>query len=319
MIKYILILFFTNQLIFAQNDSVAIRQKRHNDYINQLGIDDKTKVRNYMKLSDYRKIYKNKGIKISLDTIGFIIPRKDTLVVLNSAPEKDQIYVSRPFELRDSTFISLYKKVAFNEGSRGKTDKQKKLMYWKSDVKLFFAANIEKNARINLLNFAKTISKGIDSLQIYEVKEIQNANYIIYGENDYNYCDGLLNSKSDYYISWDGKNIINKGFVKISKELYFNEKVYNQKLNEFFLQSLGYFMLTNEIGCSNYFSNCFSENKKVSPIDIELLKYHYSYGICKGISEASFDDFHRAANETRRNSKGINSHSVTHIIERRKK
>lgn len=307
-----------SQLIHSQTDSSAIYKQRHDDYVKQLQIDDQTKIRDYMRLSDYRRINKSKGIKISLDTIGFSITGRDTLVVLNNSKDKNVIHVYRPFEYRDSTFISLYKKIAFNEVTRGKENKVKKLVYWKNDIKIYFSNSIPKKAKENLLNFTKTISSGIDSLTIYEVKDIKECNYLIYDESDYNYCDGLANSRSDYYVNWNGKNIIQKAYIKISKDIYFNEKIYKFKLNEYFLMSLGFFNQTNELDCDNYFSNCFSENKKFSEIDKELLKYHYSYGICKGIGEDSFDDLHQTANVAKKKNKIRTIHNVIHLVERKK-
>ncbi len=316
--KYIVLFFFCVQFFYAQTDTINDAKLKHDEYVKQLRIDDKTKIRNLMKLSDFRRIHKSKGVKINLDTIGYMISRKDTLVFFNESDDKNIIRVARPFEYRDSTFISLYKKIAFNEAVKDKVNKTVSLKYWKSEIKIYFTNSFPKKSRQSLLNFAESISNGIDSLRITEVKDIKNSNYVIYQENDYNYCDGLKNSKTDFYISWNGSNIIEKGFIKISSEEYFNEQLYNLKLNELFLKSLGFFKFTNAIDCENYFSNCFSVNKKFSDVDKELLKYHYSYGICKGVSEETFDEIQQKAIETKKISKMPGSYSIIHLVERKK-
>ena len=250
--KYTVLFFFCVQFFYAQTDTINDAKLKHDEYVKQLRIDDKTKIRNLMKLSDFRRIYKSRGVKIRLDTIGYMISRKDTLVFLNESDDKNIIRVARPFEYKDSTFISLYKKIAFNDAVKDKVNKTVSLKYWKSEIKIYFTNSFPKKSRQSLLNFAELISNGIDSLRISEVKDIKNSNFIIYQESDYNYCDGLKNSKTDFYISWNGKNIIEKGFIKINSEEYFNEKLYNLKLNELFLKSLGFFKFTNVIDCENY-------------------------------------------------------------------
>jgi hypothetical protein len=48
-----------------------------------------------------------------------------------------------------------------------------------------------------------------------------------------------------------------------------------------FIRSLGYF-IPNYLDCTSYFSSCPSDKKEFGKKDLEILKYHYSYGICKG-------------------------------------
>jgi len=76
-----------------------------------------------------------------------------------------------------------------------------------------------------------------------------------------------------------------------------NEKLRLEKLKTFFFQSLGYFNLIDDFSCDSYFSNCYSKNKKVTKLDIKLLKYHYSYGICKGTNLSTFENQHKKAKE----------------------
>jgi hypothetical protein len=56
-----------------------------------------------------------------------------------------------------------------------------------------------------------------------------------------------------------------------------------------FIRSLGYFYAQpNYLDCTSYFSSCPSD-KKIWKKDLEILKYHYSYGICKGTDLIVFE------------------------------
>jgi hypothetical protein len=80
--------------------------------------------------------------------------------------------------------------------------------------------------------------------------------------------------------------------------MYFNETLRLYELKKYFIQNLGYFNLINDFDCDSYFSNCYSPNKKLSALDLELIKYHYSYGICKGTDLNTFQEQHQRAKET---------------------
>ena len=68
-------------------------------------------------------------------------------------------------------------------------------------------------------------------------------------------------------------------------------------MKSYFFKSLGYFKLSNKYKCESYFSNCFSNNKNITNFDLSLLKYHYSYGICKGTSLKTFNEQHKRAKQ----------------------
>jgi hypothetical protein len=76
--------------------------------------------------------------------------------------------------------------------------------------------------------------------------------------------------------------------------------------------SLGYFIPQADEKCSSYFSNCTTNDKVLSKEDLEILKYHYSYGICKGTDLETFEENHKSAQNTL--SKGPNNkHFFTHL------
>ena len=136
------------------------------------------------------------------------------------------------------------------------------------------------------------------------MKNLNDANFVIYQKGDFEYENNLKKLNNDYYIWWD-QNKINRGFIKIDPEINFNDNLFSEALNKLFIKTLGHFEFTNLIDCSNYFSNCDTPVKKFSKLDYEILKYHYSYGICKGLDEESFDDFHTRAKEHKKNFPNI--------------
>lgn len=245
----------------------------------------------YMNIKSFEKTFKRKLTKN--DSINFKFIPGDTLVLLTKIDEKK--FKTFNFEYKDDTFLDLYKKVAFNKKSKSKDDKYY-LRYWKTPIDVYFSESISNKRKKKFMSFVKKNIKGIDSLQINFVNNINESNFIIYLKNDFQYCKNMEKTNHDYYISWD-RSIINKGFIKMDDELYFNDILFNESLNTLFIQTLGHFSLTDELNCSNYFSICKTTKKEFSKLDYELLKYHYSYGICKGIDEESFDNLHLKARE----------------------
>ncbi|MGB6269334.1 MAG: hypothetical protein WBF67_10030, partial [Olleya sp.] len=126
------------------------------------------------------------------------------------------------------------------------------------------------------------------------------SNYIIYYSNGYNYESKLENSKySDFYIYWKNRgSIIYKGVIKINEDQLFNEALRLNKMKSLFISTLGYFTFNNELDCENFFSGCYKEDISLSDFDLEVLKYHYSYGICKGTYISTFNEQHERAKKT---------------------
>lgn len=244
----------------------------------------------FISLSHYKKNKKD------LDSIGFLIHEKDTLVKVSNYAKPEGISV--PYEYKDSTFLSYYKRVAFRhkkDSDSGKT----KMKYWKGGIKLYFSKSISKQNKKELLSLAQTLNNEIDSLSIQEVKRVENSNYIIYYEGDFEYESRMHNYKNtDYYMYWNGNNQIYKCALRIDTDENFNEDLRLKQMKRYFIQTLGHFKLLNEFNCSSYFSDCYSKDKILSEFDLELLKYHYSYGICKGTDLNTFEENHKHAKET---------------------
>lgn len=266
----------------------------------------------YMDIKMYKKMFGSKLTKS--DSLNFKYVNKDTLVMIKDPNYNRKVtFKTVNFEYKDSTFLKLYKKVAFNKNFKDENGLVT-LKYWKEKIKIYFSPSIPMKTKKNFMNFTKDISKGVDSLQISEVKNINDSNYVIYQNDDFEFSNNLKKATaSDYYINW-AFNQINQGYLKMNIGQQFNEKLYEEKLMELFVLSLGYFTKTDLIDCRNFFSTCYSENKQMTTLDREILKYHYSYGIDKGVDEATFDLIHKKANEKKRINPNVPvkvSHQIT--------
>ncbi|WCO03337.1 hypothetical protein [Psychroserpens ponticola] len=244
--------------------------------------------KSYITLQNYNLLEKLPLTK--KDSMNFVIRANDTLVLIETAHEKGS-YVT--YEYKDSTFLTYYKKIAFNEKDNRASDPAT-MKYWKNDIKIFFSKSISKSVKKEFLSFTNSISKNIDSLNIYQVKKIEDSNYVIYYFGDYEYNPSMTNNKfSNYVISWNGGNQIYRGSLKLDDKTNFSDRLRIQKMKSLFIKSLGHFLFIEEFDCESIFSDCYSENKKMMPFDLELLKYHYSYGICKGTDLKTFERQHR--------------------------
>jgi hypothetical protein len=233
------------------------------------------------------------------DSIGFKINGNDTLIKVSKViKHKKKPGVRVAYEYKDSTFLEYYKKLAFqNYKSKDSLD-TKPMKYWKGPIKIFFAKSIKNDVTKNVMNFVKSLNKEVDSLSIYKVKRLEDSNYVIYSDQDYQYESKMnTTNAADYYISWRGNNQIFKGSIRINKSKLTSTKIQILKIQEMFIGSLGWFKFTNDLDCDSYFSDCHSDNKQLTALDWELLKYHYSYGICKGTTRNVFEEQHRQSKE----------------------
>jgi len=246
---------------------------------------------NYMTVQDYKNRFQRELTK--QDSLNFVIIKNDTLVTLL---EKDRYkVVSVAYEYKDDTFLKYYKEVAFNHPNDSVSE-ETSMKYWKDDLKIYFSNTVSKHEKKSILEFTHQISNQVDSLSIYEAKHIKDANYVIYYASDFEYDANLAKNKdASFWVYWNGGNQLNKAFLKVNDEKYFSEALRLAKIKTLLFQSLGYFSLSKEFECQSYFSNCYSNDKQLTNFDFELLKYHYSYGICKGTSLATFEDQHKRA------------------------
>ncbi|MCD2259073.1 DUF2927 domain-containing protein [Psychroserpens luteolus] len=251
------------------------------------------KTRQYIPLSSWKKIYKKPLTK--QDSMNFVIKGKDTLVMLTSVPRPNGAFV--PYEYKDSTFLSYYTKIAFRL-KNDSTDKKQTMKYWKQPLRVFITGSFSGKVERDFKKFAKSTINHIDSLQIKFVNKVEDSNFIVYSHEDYDY-ESKINKKSNsaYYMHWSKSNKITKFAMRINTSHYFSDKLRLMEIKRYFIQSLGYFKTIDEFSCDSYFSLCNSKEKQLTSLDIELLKYHYSYGICKGTDLHTFLDQHKKAKE----------------------
>ena len=251
--------------------------------------------RRFINLNDYKKLVGKPS-----DSSELVFRNGDTLVRI--ADDFDPFAyagfkVRVKYEYKDSTFLSIYKNVVFNLGKKG--SENQRMRYWKDDIKIFFDKSVPNHHANELMDFANKASKGIDSLNISRNFIRDKANYIVYYLNQENLKDyepRIANSKGGYYISWNGKQQIYDGKLKINTELVETEMFQLELLKYHFIKSLGYFKSSEQLDCESYFSGCRT-TRELTDIDLEILKYHYSYGVCKGTDLESFTELTNSMNK----------------------
>jgi len=251
---------------------------------------NKHHTRNYIKYSEYKDRYSSK------DSLGFLIKDNDTLIrVENFIKPKGK---SVPYEPKDSIFLELYKSIAFRP-LKNDLNKSRPMKYWKNDIKIFYSKSVSRKVIREVMSFTKELDKSIDSLNISKVSTKEKANFIIYHDSDFEFDPNLKNNfSSNYWVYWNKKNQLNKGFIRVSKQRLFSDKLEIVKIKELFISSLGWFLMNDKyFDCGSYFSGCYTNDEKLLATDLALLKYHYSYGICKGTDRTTFEEQHKQAKE----------------------
>lgn len=246
----------------------------------------------YVTIQNFKKTGKSLTEK---DSLNWIIIKEDTLVEIDERyPGFLKEGVEVPYESRDEEFLNLYRQVVFNstDGSAGEGT----IKIWKDGIRLFFDKSVPKKHKREMLHFINLISSGIDSLKISEAKEISNANYIIFYLNkkeDFDLEPRISsNIRGGFHVDWNENQELTRGILKINT---FNMNDTVQHLNTLkhqFFKSLGNFYFSPELHCESFLSKC-SDYKILTKDDLEILKYHYSYGMCKGIDLNEFNRIHK--------------------------
>ncbi|MDG2431311.1 hypothetical protein [Flavobacterium sp.] len=244
------------------------------------------------------KTYQHYKIKVDskVDSIGFKIDKNDTIIMVKGYKSKG---VQVPYEEKDSIFLERYKNIVFNKKYQKKNQKVLPTMKtWKSEIKIYVDKSVDKNTIKKFKEFTKYIDQEVDSLKISFVRNKSKSNYFIYGMKDAtseNFDVRILN-KEGYYLEWNGKQNITNCSLKLNMQDTLNEDQKLNSLEQNFVLTLGYFYLErNFTECTSYFSICRSLKKTFSNNDLEILKYHYSYGICKGTNLETFEKNHAEA------------------------
>lgn len=251
----------------------------------------KTRTRKMVSISHFR----NHGIPLSSkDSLNWVFYNNDTLVPVEKFPSEGDNKVRVPYEPRDEEFLKMYKHVVF--GNTDELQKKSTIKVWKEPIRLFFDPSVPEKHRKKLLQFSKKVSSGIDSLRITEVKDRARSNFLVFyrnSEDDFDQEQRINNNRnSGYYVSWNGKQQINRGVVKVNAFKIDHEDHELDLLKYQFFKALGYFHFSPEIPCKGYLSGC-PVKRTLTTEDFEILKYHYSYGMCKGIDMKNFEKIHR--------------------------
>ncbi|SHN79804.1 hypothetical protein SAMN05444395_11816 [Flavobacterium fryxellicola] len=249
---------------------------------------------NYKHYKSWKKDHKK-----VIDSLGFFLDKGDTIIKVGGYESKG---VEVPYEEKDSIFLDRYKQLVFNNKYQKKEVKLvPRMKIWKDEIKIFLDKSVDKSTSKELVDFVKYLDTQVDSLKISFVKDQEKSNYFIYalGNSDQVNLDPRITKMDGFYLQWDGKQNIYSCSLKINSQQNLSKEqiATNMKIN--FVRSLGYFYQDfDTFDCTSYFSACKSDQKEFDPKDLEILKYHYSYGICKGTNIETFEKNHKEAKES---------------------
>ena len=247
------------------------------------------------------KTFQEKEIALTRkDSADFMFQGQDTLVLVSKEFAEDLLkleenQVKVKYEPKDDEFLEKYKKVVFGNEDNTKTT----LKIWKEDVKIYFDTSVPKLHTVALMDFALGLSTAVDSLTIREVASKEESNYLVYylnNENDEDFEPRINKTTSGYYLNWNTKQQITKASLKVNTQTIKNERYQIANLKFNFFRSLGYFGESSSRECRSYLSTC-PMIRSLTSDDMEILKYHYSYGICKGTGRKEFEQTHARMKE----------------------
>ena len=257
----------------------------------------------YMTLKEYKKKYKKNITKA--DSLNFQFKGSDTLILISNKDfYKNKKGVSVLYQLKDSTFLEIYKDIVYkkyNSFGTIRNGKKEFMRLWQKPLKIYFTPSLNNYYKKKIKKAVKKLTH-IDSLKISFVSNQKESNYIIYQIDDKNkneYSDDIKNKKLvDYYIRWNKGRIYDaKLKINLTENNNNSKKTNGNILVQNFYQTLGRFFTTNKVPHNSIFSNSNTTEKKLTKLDLELLNYHYSYGICKFTSLKVFEENHKKAKE----------------------
>ncbi|GGF47816.1 hypothetical protein GCM10011339_40480 [Echinicola rosea] len=237
--------------------------------------------------------------KFDVDSLGFEVVDGDTIVRVSKTFIGPGFRAKVPYEYKDEAFLTKYEKVVFNRTDQA-YDTTATIKYWRKPLRIYIDPELDSLNKANFIDFALSIDHRIDSLKVQFTQKPADANYFIYlqgiSHEPYYAEPKLERSSNGFYIYWNGASQFTKCYVKINPA--FIEKARQQVyLKKHFIRSLGYFFIHRDFDCSSYFSPCFDPIAKISESDIEIIQYHYSFGICKGTRLEDFEQSHKVAKE----------------------
>jgi hypothetical protein len=242
---------------------------------------------------------------VNLDTIRTIM-KKDDFVPFDHTSQStlpDSVLknaVRVPYEPKSDVFLEKYMEVVYRQTTSPDSTNKSRMRLWKAPLKIYVDPSVTEEDKQALEDFAERIDLAVDSLRIAFVPSPEASNYIVYYTSEEftsQYEANLLSSREGYYIYWKGGQIT-RGSLKVDATAIKDPAIRRGLLLWRFYLSLGYFEPLGNLPCTEYLSRCFSPDKELSESDLEILKYHYSYGICKGTRITEFKEQHRLARES---------------------
>ena len=263
----------------------------------QDSLQSRTRTRSFVPIGYFKTTGK---VLTKKDSLNFVIRGNDTLVPVpeNFTGLSSKNGVKVEYEPKSSAFLEVYKEIVFGNQLEN-VEPEQTMKIWKEDVKILFDSTVPPEQRKALLEFAEEISSGIDSLRIYETENRKESNYFIYykgREDEFDFEPRIRNSSGGYYLSWNEKQQLYRGVLKINTYAIESPKEQLNNLKYYFLKSLGRFYYSEDLPCESYFSGC-PLPREFTEMDYQILKYHYSYGICKGVDMQTFEELHRQMKE----------------------
>lgn len=237
----------------------------------------------YMSLKSFRNLATD---TINIKYIKYIVRNGDTLVPYSSSVVENEDLIRTKYILKDTTFLNIYKSIAYR--ATGNYDPQHR--FWKNDIIIFFGESVPRKHRRFLMNFIKENLGDVKNLNISKTRKLEDSNFIIYYDGDFEYenkFEGDYSNRINYQTNWISNRIV-KSRIKMIPEFFNNEELLLSELLRTFVINLGYFNNSKTLGCRSIFSNCMEPIQKLSAIDLEIIKYHYSYGFCVGMNLGSF-------------------------------
>jgi len=222
--------------------------------------------------------YKDNIQKDSLKTKNTIILKNDTLVVVNS--KSKDVFNLNYGEINDN-LLKEYKNIVFgNEEKRNNYSYKKyEIKLWDSPINLFFHKKVPKYLKQELTSLINEINANIDSVEINIVNKKEASNYFIYITNSKNKKElhPNINTKkpNSYNLLSNGLNQLYSGVLRINLESIYNKEEQIIKLKRLFIGSLGIFHLSDSLKCNSLLSNCYTVNKNLTKMDIDLINFHY--------------------------------------------
>lgn len=255
--------------------------------------------RAYISIDQYRNIYKKTITKKDIKNL--IIKDGDSLIFISNK-EFYKKGVSVPYQPKDSNFLEIYKDVVYQKYNLNKSKNKRKnfMRLWRIPIKIYFAKSLDLEYKEAIIKTSNLLSNKIDSLNISFVNDIEKSNYIIYQvdkNNSYRYEKRMSkNQYIDYFLYWKNNKIYD-GKLEVNLTKFKNQSKYTNVsyINQVFFKSLGRFYESDRMSKGSVLFKKNTNRKSITKEDIEILKYHYSFGICKGTDLEKFEEQHKEA------------------------